>query len=205
MPDEPAPSHSVAPRWREKPGWGWKAVLTALAVSLLATLIPCGISAALPDPETTHPAEEVVLKGTADDGGEIKVKGPDGAQLKCQKTTKGMLQGWECQDTKIVMQTAETPEDVDLGLQRAVRAANRSDTPTEPAEHVGKTSVLRLDHEQAAKYDSELSEDAQIGAYALAGELGSPDETVFVVVQGDEDIIAAVQKSILDNQKGGAK
>lgn len=116
-----------------------------------------------------------------------------------------MLQGWECSGTKIVIQTVTTPEDVDLAIRRAVHAANSSDVPTETVQHIDGTPVLRLSPEQSRAYAQDLPQNGEIGAFALADRMGMTDETLLVVVQGQEDIVSSVQKSILETQKGGAK
>lgn len=205
MPSHPTPAPTRPTRWRDTPDWGWKPLVTVVVLSLLAILVPRGISAALPDPETSHPPVDVVLQGSGEDAQKLPLKGPDGAQLRCQKSTKGMLQGWECADTKIVVQTVPTPEDVDLAVRRAVRAANTSEVPSEEVQHIGGTPVLRLDPEQARTYAPDLPEGGQIGAYALVDRLGTPGETTLVVVQGQEELVSSVQQSILGSEKGGAR
>lgn len=179
--------------------------MAVVALCVLAILVPRGISAALPDPETSHPPVDVVLQGTGEDAQKLPLKGPDGAPLRCQRIAKGMLQGWECGDTKIVTQTVSTPENVDLAVQRAVRAANTSEVPTEEVQHIDGTPVLRLNPEQARTYAPDLPEGGQIGAYALVDRLGTPDETILVVAQGQEELVSAVQQSILGSEKGGAR
>ncbi|GGG80629.1 hypothetical protein [Corynebacterium pelargi] len=177
-----------------RPQVGWAGVIVAVVASFLAVLIPVSVSKMLPPVAESNPSSDVVLGN--EDAWQVKMTQADGEPLRCHKTSKGLLQGWDCDGTLVLKHTIAEYEDPALAIRRIIRGATYSELPEGKVENRNVQTVVRLDREEAHAIDPELADDAQITGLLVPRPDGLEGYSPVVLVIGDQDIADAVVDSV---------
>ncbi len=166
----------------------------ALALGTAALIAaPSLLSAALP-PVSEVAEPEILTIG--DPETQIEVE-----DLYCFSDSLSLTSGFDCDGARVDSLAFDTPSDLDLALQRTVRAAHLSLKPTkEPVTGPYELRWLELDASEAKDLLIEgLEPEDEI--YAFAAAVG--DRTVAAVVAGNFDVADQVAYALATASEGG--